>query len=188
MRDDYTTNSHCLTHTIALQKVERMHFLSSGVKGLIIYWCSDAQWFGEISVFAFSDCKKTCSSLNILKVWIDSCVSYDDSSDWIDAYKMLEKFSVSPRVTAKNRQSHFRKNGSRPLSTSSVTSCPTFSHKQSISWKKKTAILKRGMVRSMPLIVLISKFDVDFFRSFPLRIIWVPVSSFPFFTFYQGIA
>ena len=34
MKSDYTTNSCYITHTIALWKVGRIHFLSSGVKGL----------------------------------------------------------------------------------------------------------------------------------------------------------
>ena len=33
MKDDYTTNSRYITHTIAFWKVGRIHFLSSGVKG-----------------------------------------------------------------------------------------------------------------------------------------------------------
>ena len=35
MKSDYTTNSRYITHTIAFWKVGRIHFLSSGVKGLI---------------------------------------------------------------------------------------------------------------------------------------------------------
>ena len=34
MKSDYTTNSRYITHTIAFWKVGRIHFLSSGVKGL----------------------------------------------------------------------------------------------------------------------------------------------------------
>ena len=34
MKSDYTTNSCYITHTIAFWKVGRIHFLSSGVKGL----------------------------------------------------------------------------------------------------------------------------------------------------------
>ena len=34
MKSDYTTNSRYITHTIAFSKVGRIHFLSSGVKGL----------------------------------------------------------------------------------------------------------------------------------------------------------
>ena len=37
MKSDYTTNSCYITHTIAFWKVGRIHFLSSGVKGLICY-------------------------------------------------------------------------------------------------------------------------------------------------------
>ena len=35
MKSDYTTNSRYITHTIAFWKVGRIHFLSSGVKGLM---------------------------------------------------------------------------------------------------------------------------------------------------------
>ena len=35
MKSDYTTNSRYITHTIAFWKVGRIHFLSSGVEGLI---------------------------------------------------------------------------------------------------------------------------------------------------------
>ena len=35
MKSDYTTHSRYITHTIAFWKVGRIHFLSSGVKGLI---------------------------------------------------------------------------------------------------------------------------------------------------------
>ena len=34
MKSDYSTNSRYITHTIAFWKVGRIHFLSSGVKGL----------------------------------------------------------------------------------------------------------------------------------------------------------
>ena len=34
MKDDFNTNSHYLTYAFSLQKVGRMYFLSSGVKGL----------------------------------------------------------------------------------------------------------------------------------------------------------
>ena len=34
MKSDYTTNSRYITHTVAFWKVGRIHFLSSGVKGL----------------------------------------------------------------------------------------------------------------------------------------------------------
>ena len=37
MKSDYTTNSRYITHTIAFWKVGRIHFLSSGVKGLSHY-------------------------------------------------------------------------------------------------------------------------------------------------------
>ena len=36
MKSDYTTNSRYITHTIAFWKVGRIHFLSSGVKGLTL--------------------------------------------------------------------------------------------------------------------------------------------------------
>ena len=43
MKDDYTTNSHYLTHTFLFRKVERMYFLNLGVKGLkvtgLVYSC-----------------------------------------------------------------------------------------------------------------------------------------------------
>ena len=35
MKSDYTTNSRYITHTIAFWKVGRIHFFSSGVKGLM---------------------------------------------------------------------------------------------------------------------------------------------------------
>ena len=34
MKDDYTTNSHYLTHTFLFRKVGRMYFLNLGAKGL----------------------------------------------------------------------------------------------------------------------------------------------------------
>ena len=39
MRDDYTTNSHYLTHTFLFRKVRRMYFLSLGVKGVSVLKC-----------------------------------------------------------------------------------------------------------------------------------------------------
>ena len=36
MKDDYTTNSHYLTHTFLFRKVGRIYFLNLGVKGLNI--------------------------------------------------------------------------------------------------------------------------------------------------------
>ena len=36
MKDDCTTNSHCLTYTFLSRKVVRMYFLNLGVKGLYI--------------------------------------------------------------------------------------------------------------------------------------------------------
>ena len=38
MRDDYTTNSHCLPYAILFKMVGRMHFLNLGVKGLSNLW------------------------------------------------------------------------------------------------------------------------------------------------------
>ena len=37
MKSDYTTNSRYITHTITFWKVGRIHFLSSGVKGLTLF-------------------------------------------------------------------------------------------------------------------------------------------------------
>ena len=45
MKDDYNTNSHYTTYTFYLQKVRRMYFLSSGVKGLILYTALSTQVF-----------------------------------------------------------------------------------------------------------------------------------------------
>ena len=36
MKDDYTTNSHYLTHIFLFRKVGRMYFLNLGVKGLTL--------------------------------------------------------------------------------------------------------------------------------------------------------
>ena len=35
MKDDYTTNPHCLTNTFLFRKVGRMYFLNLGVKELM---------------------------------------------------------------------------------------------------------------------------------------------------------
>ena len=45
MKNDYTTNSRYITHTIAFWKVGRIHFLISGVKGLsVLSYC---EWSSE---------------------------------------------------------------------------------------------------------------------------------------------
>ena len=47
MKSHYTTNSRYITHTIAFWKVGRIHFLSSGVKGLM-------QKYGHILLLVYA--------------------------------------------------------------------------------------------------------------------------------------
>ena len=81
MKSDYTTNSCYITHAIAFWKVGRIHFLSSGVKGLmyscipcdlikpqhhgqpnlLLSWETYLNWYCNIST---KDAHRSCSLLS----------------------------------------------------------------------------------------------------------------------------
>ena len=73
MKSDYTTNSHYITHTIAFWKVGRIHFLRSGVKGLMFLLVLSS-CHGRYRYFR---CRAHCIFTAVVTTWSCLCCRRD---------------------------------------------------------------------------------------------------------------